>query len=449
MLILLGFILSFIILAFVVLKGIYIGYGILLSFIIFVMLSFQMGSSFKEIIETAWAGGKKALVVLRMFTLIGLVTASWLIAGTIPSIVYHSLNLMHPKFFILFAFLITSMVGYMLGTSLGTASTMGIVLIIMARGGDINLNIAAGAILSGCYFGDRTSPMSSSAALVAGQTDNEIYPMLKSFRRTTYIPFLFVSFIYLVLSFSNPLDNINSSILTEINNCFNTSHITMLPAFVMLTLSVLKINVRKSMVASIITGVIIAITMQKASIGSVLKALFFGFSLEPDNPLVDVIKGGGLISMLQAAFVVSVSCAMAGLFEGMDLFKKAAELFKGANSRAGILLATAGTSFVSACFGGNQSIAIVMASEIMRNVYKKKGFTGYELAVDLSNTAILFAAAIPWNIAGLIPATTWGVYLPEIVPFAFYLFVPFIYNYLTAVWFYRGEVTKMTKGDMH
>lgn len=430
MLILFGFILSFLVLIFVVLKGLYIGYGLLLSFLIFAAISLQLGKSFKEIGQTSLLGGKKAFVVLKVFILIGLVTASWLVAGTIPSIVYFSMKIMNPKFFILFAFLSTSMVGYMLGTSLGTASTIGIVLIIMARGGDINLNLTAGAILSGCYFGDRTSPMSSSAALVANQTDVDIYPMLKGFRKTTYIPFLLVSLIYLILSFSNPLNNISSNILIEINNYFTINYIVLLPAIVMLTLSIFQVNVKRSMVISIITGVIIAIVVQKASIINIINSLIFGFKLEPDNPLVNIIKGGGLISMLKAGFVVFVSCAMAGLLEGMDLFNKAGNLFKKANTRGKVLLATGITSFVSACFGGNQSIAVVMTSEIMRNVYKENHIESYELAIDLGNTSILFAAMIPWNIACLIPSTTWDVHPASIVPFAFYLFIPFIYNYI-------------------
>lgn len=430
MLILLGFILSFCVLIFVVLKGLYIGYGLLLSFLIFAAISRKHGKSFEDIGQTALTGGKKALVVLKVFLLIGLVTSSWLIAGTIPSIVYFSMKIMNPNFFILFAFLTTSMVGYMLGTSLGTASTIGIVLIIMARGGDINLNLTAGAILSGCYFGDRTSPMSSSAALVANQTDVDIYPMLKGFRRTTYIPFLIVSLLYLILSFSNPLNNVSSNILGSINDYFTINYIVLLPAIVMLTLSIFQIDVKKSMMLSIITGIIIALVIQKVSILNIIETLIFGFRMEPDNPLVNIIKGGGLLSMLKAGFVVFVSCAMAGLLEGLDLFNKAGSLFKNANTRSENLFATGITSFVSACFGGNQSIAVVMTSEIMRKVYKENKIESYELAIDLGNTANLFAAMIPWNIACLIPATTWDVQPASIVPFAFYLFIPFIYNYM-------------------
>ncbi len=430
MLILFGFILSFIILIFVAIKGLYIGYGISLSFLIFAAISLKLGKSFKEIGQTALTGGKKAFVVLKVFMLIGLVTASWLIAGTIPSIVYYCMKILNPSFFILFAFLATSMVGYILGTSMGVASTIGIVLMIMARGGDINLNLIAGAILSGCYFGDRTSPMSSSAALVANQTGVEFYPMLKGFRRTTYIPFLIVSLIYLILSLSNPLNNVDSNILTEIKDNFTVNYIVLLPAIVMLILSIFQINVKKSMVISIITGVIMALIVQGASFVDIIKTLIFGFRMAPENPLVNIIKGGGLISMLKACFVVFVSCSMAGLFEGMDLFNRIGNLFRNVHTRAKIFMATGITAFISACFGGNQSIAIVMTSEIMKKVYEDNKIEHYELAIDLANTAVLFAAIIPWNIACLIPANALDVHPASIVPYSFYLFIPFIYNYI-------------------
>ena len=39
--------------------------------------------------------------------------------------------------------------------------------------------IAAGVIMSGVYFGDRCSPVSSSANMVAGITDTKIYDNVK------------------------------------------------------------------------------------------------------------------------------------------------------------------------------------------------------------------------------------------------------------------------------
>jgi NhaC family Na+:H+ antiporter len=357
------------------------------------------------------------------------VTASWLIAGTIPAIVYYSMKVMNPRFFILFTFLSSSLVSYMLGTSLGTASTIGVVLIIMAKGGDININLTAGAILSGIYFGDRTSPMSSCANLVANQSETELYPTLKGFRRTTIIPFIISTLIYLMFSFSNPLTVAGNNISIDLENNFTINIIVLLPAIIMLILSSFQFSVRKSMVISIITGALISLVIQGASITELLRTLISGYNLPPSNPLVNLIKGGGLLSMVKTGLAVFVSCSMAGVLEGMDLFNKISTLFRNYNNRAKILLATAITSFVSACYGGNQSIAVVITSQIMKSIYDENKISRKELAVDISNTAVLFAPMIPWNIAVLVPSTTLDVSPARIIPYAFYLFIPFLVNY--------------------
>lgn len=427
---LIGFILSFSILIFGVLNNIYIGNSLLVSLLIFSIVSYRGGNKVDDILNSGWKGGKRAFVVLRIFLLIGLVTASWLSGGTIPSIVYYSMQIMNPKFFILFAFLTSCLVSYMLGTAFGTASTIGIVLIIMARGGDINLNLAGGAILSGCFFGDRVSPMSSSANLIANITGNDLYPMLNRFRKTTVIPFVFTSIIYLLFSLSNPLETVGNNILQDISNNFIINIVVLIPAIIMFGLSIFQINVRKSMVISVIAGSIISMFVQDMGIIDLLKSLVFGYKLGPNNPLVDILKGGGIFSMLKPAFVVFVSCAMAGVLEGMDLFDNLNKLFKNVNSRSKLLGATGIVSLLSSAFGGNQSIATVMTSQIMEKTYENLNKDKYELATDISNTTILFAPLIPWNIANLVPATNLNVSPVNIVPYSFYLYLPFILNYI-------------------
>lgn len=429
MLIVFGFIISFLVLIYGVLNNIYIGYGLLISLFIFGSISLMKGNSLHRVSMDALNGGKRALIVARVFILIGLVTAAWMVSGTIPSIVYYITEIIHPTFFILFAFLACSAVSYMLGTSTGTASTMGVVLIIMARGGNINVNLAAGAILSGCYFGDRGSPMSSCANLLANQTNVELYPMLKNLIKTTIVPFIMSCILYLLLSFSNPLTMVGNHIGADINKSFVVNFVVLLPAIVMLVLSFFKVDVKKSMAISIILGIVIALAVQKALLSEILYSLIFGFKLPAENPLTDLIKGGGLISIVKIVFAVTISCSMAGILEGMNLFDKIGEMFSKFNTRVKLYIACAITSVITASFGGNQSIAIVMTSQIMKNIYSKNGKAGYTLATDISNTAVLFAGLIPWNIAVLVPAEVLNVKAAQIVPYALYLYIPFFTNF--------------------
>lgn len=428
--IVIGFILSFLLLLTGVLKGIFIGYPLMLSFLVFSLIYLRQGYKIRDLIKVSWNGGKRSFVVLRIFVLIGLITASWLISGTIPGIVYYSLKVMNPKYYIVFAFLTSSLVSYMLGTSTGTASTIGIVLIIMAKGGGINLNLAGGAILSGCYVGDRMSPMSSCANLVSNLTGVDIYPMLKNFRKTTYLPLIIVTTIYLLFSFSNPLDMTGSNILNEIKDNFYIKFIILIPALIMLVLSTLQVNVKKAMIFSILSGIVIAIFIQGQTLLEIIRVLLLGYKLEPGNPLVSILKGGGLFAMLKPSIVIFVSCSMAGVLEGLSIFDKISKPFYNIKDRKTLFLSTGIVSFFTGAFGGNQSIALVMTKGIMNKVYNHLNVDNLSLATDMSNTAVLFSPMIPWNIANLLISTIIGVSPVKIVPFAFYLYIPFIVNYI-------------------
>lgn len=431
--IVIGFILSFLLLLIGVLRGIFIGYPLVLSFLIFSLIYLRNGHKLQELYQISWNGGKRSFVVLKIFVLIGLITATWFICGTIPSIVYYSLKIMNPKYYILFAFLTSSLVSYMLGTSTGTGSTIGVVLIIMAKSGGVNLSLAGGAILSGCYVGDRMSPMSSSANLVSNLTEVEIYPMLRNFRKTTYLPLIIVSFIYLLFSFSNPLNMGGSNVLKDINESFKISFIILIPALIMLILSTIQVNVKKAMTFSIISGIFIALFIQNIQLGRLIKVLLLGYKLEASHPLATILKGGGLFSMLKPSIVIFVSCAMAGVLEGLDIFNRISKIFYNVKDRKTLFLSTGMVSFFSGAFGGNQSIALVMTNGIMNKVYNHLNVDNYSLATDISNTAVLFSPMIPWNIANLLISTIIGVSSVKIVPFAFYLYIPFLVNYINYI----------------
>ena len=426
----LAFLVSFLILLYGVLKGYFIGFCLLLSYIIFYFLALKMGYEKKHILDYSWKGGKKAFLVLSIFVLIGLVTASWFAAGTIPAIVYYSISMMNSRFFLVFSFLASCLVSYMLGTALGTASTIGVVLIIMARTGLINLNMVGGAILAGAFFGDRLSPMSSSASLVANLTGVELYPMLKKFQRTTMIPLLISIGFYSILSLFNPLEIGDSRILVELKNNYIINPIILLPALGILFLSLIQVNVKKAMIVSVFLGSIIGLYIQKLPLSELIRILLMGYKLDPSHSLSTILKGGGLMSMVKPGFTIFVSCAMAGILEGIDLFKRIEGYFERFKSRSQLLLATAITSVLTAAFGGNQSIAVVMTIGAMEDLYEKRGLDNYELAVDIGNTAILFSPMIPWNIANLVPATSLNLEPAKIVPYAFYLYIPFVVNYV-------------------
>ncbi|WP_028828582.1 Na+/H+ antiporter NhaC family protein [Proteocatella sphenisci] len=421
--IVIGMLFTFSVLIFSVYKGIFVGIPLLTGFFIFAFISWKRGFPVKNILIMSYTGGKDAFVVLKIFVLIGAITSMWMASGTVPAIVYYTLNLMNPNFFILYAFLISAVTSMLLGTSLGTVSTVGLALIIMAKGGNVDLNIATGAIISGAFLGDRSSPMSSSASLVASITGTNLFVNIRNMFSTAIVPFVISIILYTMFSFKQPLNFTGTNIDSNLIDVFNINWMVLLPAVIIIILSILKINVKISMSFSILSAAFISFLIQNNSLIEIIKYLFLGFRLDPSSPLYDIIKGGGIIFMWKAALVVFISCSLAGIFEGTKMLKSAEDILRKAKKRSTVFFYTTIVSIVTAAVGCNQSISIVLTNQLMKKVYTYNSIDNHQLAVDLENTGIILSALIPWNIASLLPTSTLDVSHSGFIPYAFYLYL--------------------------
>lgn len=422
-----GLLLSFLLIMYAVLNTIFIGYVLIICWIIFVLVSIKKGFKIKEILKMSLTGGKKAYVVLKVFLLIGAVVGVWMASGTIQTLVYYCIKYISPSLFVLFTFLICCITSFLIGTSLGTVSIVGIPLMIIAQSGNMNLNIIAGAIISGAYFGDRCSPMSSSAALVASLTKTDLFINIKNMLYSSIVPFLLAIVFYYIISMFHPLKIVNNNLSNEIIKTFRINLILLIPAAIILILSLCKIKIKTSISISIIAAIILAVLFQHYEVKEVLQYMIFGFKLNNNSPLGNIIKGGGVVSMLRVCLVVYVSCSLAGIFEGIKMFDKLkSSLLKMSLKGSRLFGATLMVSTLTAAFGCNQSIAMVMTNEIMKDCYD--GADNYKFALHLENSGILISALIPWNLAALVPTTTLNVSTTGYLPYAFYLYIlPIVY----------------------
>jgi Na+:H+ antiporter, NhaC family len=413
---------SFVLLLVSVAQGIFIAYPLLLTLSILIAVYVRRGFQLKSLLQMAFMGSQKSFSVLSILLLIGAVTAVWMAAGTVPALVYYGLKLINPQYFVLSVFILTSFVSLLIGTSFGTVSTIGIALMVMARGSDVDPHLIAGAIIAGAYFGDRCSPMSSSAHLVASVTGTKIYTNLKNMVRTAIVPLVISTLIYSALSRLNPVQLVNSSLTLEIPKVFEINLIVLLPALVVLILSLFRVEVKLTMLISLIAALAIGIGMQGYSLTQLLKFMMLGYSLEEITPLQDILSGGGVVSMARVSGVVIVSTGLAGIFSGTRTLDAIEVLLKKAKSRSELFLGTTVIGIASAAFGCTQTIAILLTQQLVQDKYEQEQLDNYQLAVDLENTAVVLSPLVPWNIAGLVPAT---LLMTDsgFIPYAFYLYL--------------------------
>ena len=428
--IILVFIIFFIALLFSIYNGISILYPLLLGLICFVIICLRRNYTLISLLRMMLQGSKKSLIVIKIFVLIGAITAVWRACGTIPFIVYYGIIFMSANYFILSAFILCCIVSFLLGTSFGTVGTIGVVLIVLAKSGNVDINITAGAIIAGTYFGDRCSPMSSSANLVASLTNTKLYINIKNMMKTGIIPFVVSIIGYIYLSYDNPLSFYDNEVGNEILKSFDLNIIVLFPAVIILLLAAFKVDVKLSMSISILFSILIGLFVQHISLFQMLNYMVTGYTSDESRFLADIMQGGGLYSMLKVSFIVLISSAYSGIFEGTGLLRDIEYFFERLSEKVNVYPALLLSSIATASFSCNQTLGVMLTHQFQYKIYQKRQLSNYRLAIDMENTVILISALIPWNIAGAVPAAALSADAGFIM-YAFYLFLVPLTNLFT------------------
>lgn len=400
-------------------------YGMLVALamgaICFYAVARRRGFHSGDLFRMMFRGIKRSMIVLRIFLLIGFLTALWRASGTITFFVYHGVRIIPPTLFLVAGFGLTSLLGYALGTSYGTTGTVGVILITLARAGGVPPALMAGAVLSGAYFGDRTGPASSCANLVATVTDTDLYGNLRAMLKSSVVPMLACFALYGFLSPRYPLAAGEGGLITLMEQQFSMSLWCALPAVLMLVLPLCKVPVRTAMTASIAAAAGVSLWVQDQSVLQLLRASVFGYI--PSEPqLAEILSGGGLLSMVKVACIVALSSTFSGIFEGTRMLENLQDsLGKLANKLSAfgvMLLSSAGITAVFC----NQTIGVMMAQQLLGPVYEKRGLSKEDVAIDIANSMVTMVGLCPWCIACAVPLSMLGVGL-EAVPWAAFLYL--------------------------
>ena len=387
----------------------------------FLAVGVRRGFSLPILAGMGAAGAKDALIVMKVMCFIGFLTAVWRVSGTITIFVYYGIKLITPSLFLLVAFLLCCLLSYALGTSFGVAGTVGVIFMTLARSGGVNPVIAAGVIMSGVYFGDRGSPASSSANMVAGVTETDIFGNVKRMMKAGLLPMVLTLAIYTVLSLQNPLQAVDSGFIEEFESTFRLSLWSLVPAVLMLVLPLLKVRVLHAMGLSIVSGILVAWLVEGMELLTVLRICFTGYHPHEDG-LVTLLEGGGLFSMAEIMVILVISSSYSGIFNGTKMLYSLQEKLASACETYGRFPTQLALGTALACVFCNQTISSLMCASLMKKPYQDGGGTREELALDIENSVILIACFIPWAIGWSVPTGFFGVGA-EAMPYACYMYL--------------------------
>lgn len=378
-------------------------YALLAGLIIFSLYGKKQGYSWRQISRMALQGVWKVKNILLTFILIGMLTALWRQAGTIPAIICYTVHLIKPSTFLLMTFLLNCLISVLTGTALGTAATIGVVCATMASALGIPSWMTGGAILSGVYFGDRCSPVSTSALLVAELTETGIYTNIKNMIKSALAPFTITCILYLTVSIQlhgkTEMPDLGHAFGSE----FRLSWIALLPAAVILLLSVMQAGVKIAMIASIVTAIPVCIGLQNMAFTELPELLLNGFH-STDVTVAAMLNGGGITSMLKVGAIVCISSSYSGIFQATGILNGFQKMVCLLADRTKPYFAVLVTSILTSVMACNQTLAIMLADQLCSRTEPDK----LRFANNLEDSAVLIAPLVPWSIACAVPLTAAG-----------------------------------------
>lgn len=401
--------------------------ALFIGLLIFCTYTKAKGFSWIQLRGMLLSGIQTARNVLFVFLLIGSITALWRSSGTIAVIICYAMDFIRADTFLLMTFLLNCGVSFLTGTSFGTSATVGVICMTMANAMGFNPLFTGGAILAGAFFGDRGSPVSTSALLVSEVTHTDIYTNVKRMMRTAIIPFTLACIVYLALGFLSPHQDASLDLYALFGKEFRLHWIALLPAASILILAAMRVNTKTTLSVSILFAGLITIFLQKTPVTETIGFLFTGFHAK--NPEIAVmLNGGGILSMLEVATIVCIACSYAGIFQQTDLLTHIKSYIVKLSEKITAFGSVLCSSVAIGMFTCNQTLSIMLTYHLCRDIEPDD----QTIAIDLENTAVVTSALIPWSIAGAVPLATVGAPTTSML-FACYLYFLPLWHLLLAL----------------
>ena len=162
-----------------------------------ILVGFRNGFSWAQIEEGITEGISVALGAMLIILAVGSLIGTWLLSGTVPTLIYFGLELLNPSLFYAASCIICGIVALSIGSSWTTAATIGVALMGVASGMGLEPAIAAGAIVSGAYFGDKMSPLSDTTNLAPAVSGTDLFSHIRYMGYTAGPAFIISVIIFL------------------------------------------------------------------------------------------------------------------------------------------------------------------------------------------------------------------------------------------------------------
>ena len=407
-------------------------------------IAWRVGCTWDDMLDEISQKIAKGMPAILILITVGAMVGTWMTSGTIPMMIYYGVQIVSPKWLLVTAFLITSLVSVATGTSWGSVATMGVALMGIASALGVNPAATAGAVIAGSYFGDKISPLSDTTNLAPLAAGSNLYEHIGHMFWTT-VPATIVSLvIYAVVGLNaNTAAGATSEAVTnmmaQLDQMYDWNILILLPVILVLAGSLLKLPTIPVMILSTVVAGVEGIFMQGISMGNVLTSTVSGFNVtmitrpgfDAANAAFEVTKllnRGGMNGIMSTTLLVFCAFCFAGIMSRagcLEVVLKA--ILSVAKTTGSLILATVISCITMALTTGNSYLSILIPGEMFRDAYKERGLHPKNLSRTLEDAGTVFVPLVPWSAAGAYMTATLGVETLDYLPWAILCYIGFIF----------------------
>jgi Na+:H+ antiporter, NhaC family len=430
--------------------------ALVIGAVIATAVGIKNGHSWNSIERNIVDGIATALPAILILFSVGSLIGIWMLSGTVPTMIYYGLLLLNPSVFYPAACLLCAIVALSIGSSWTVAGTVGVALIGVAAALGLSVEVTAGAVISGAYFGDKMSPLSDTTNLAPAVTGIDIFTHIRHMVWTTAPGFLIALAIFAVMGSFQPAAGAASGLdqtlaLLEVH--FDIGLMMLLPVALVVYLAARKVPAVAAILAGVAAGIVIALLFQRpvilelsghpeavagaAFLEGIWLVLFDGYTgVTGDENLDSLLSRGGMSSMLHTVWLIITAMCFGSAMEKAGVLERLVRgLVAMAKSVGGLIATTLATCFSINALAADQYMSIVITGRMFRDEYRARGLHPKNLTRVLEDAGTITSPLVPWNTCGAYMAAALGVPTLAYLPFCFFnLVTPFV----SALYGYTG-----------
>ena len=344
-------------------------------------------------------GDKNSVTMILIFLAAGIFVGV-VGRGSAESVAYFMLSVVPTRFAVAVLFVVSCFVSVAMGTSVGTITLIVPIAVSVSSATGFQLPLCLGSVIGGSMFGDNLSFISDTTIAAC---NGQGCKMKDKFKENFFIalPAAIATLVIIILFSANK--DITDVAAKEYDL------IKTIPYILVLIGGIIGINVFVILLIGIVSGALIMLTVSNTSLPALTASMGEGAS--------------GMFETIMVAVLVAAICALIREHGGFDSILYAVKkIFRGKKSgQLGMGLLVGAMDIATA----NNTVAIVMANPIAKEMSKEYGITSKKAASLLDTFSCIFQGVIPYGAQMLVAISAaaelgFGVTAFQIIPYLFY-----------------------------